>query len=185
MSPTLRYLVKVNRCSWYLLTRIQLKTLEEDSDSFTFASFAVEDAWFLGNLLRTRLLPLAAEGQPALINISLANNGQTVFQCVTGTGITPDHETWVARKRNAVLRWTRSTYYLNRQFQGDEAGFKRVYQLSEEQANRYAIHGGAIPIRVQGVEGIVAVVIVSGLTQEQDHGVVADVIKSNWDPVEN
>jgi uncharacterized protein (UPF0303 family) len=107
-----------------------------------------------------------------------------VFQCVTGPGITPDHETWVQRKRNAVQRWTRSTYRLNLQFGGDEARFKSIFQLSEEQANSYAIHGGAVPIRVPGVEGIVAIVIVSGLAQEEDHGVIADVIKSNWEEVE-
>jgi len=148
------------------------------------SSFTAEDAWILGNLLRARLLPHAAHGQSALISISLANSGQTVFQCVTGPGITPDHETWVQRKRNAVMRWTRSTYRLNLQFGGDEARFKRIFQLSEEQANSYAIHGGAVPIRVPGVEGIVAIVIVSGLAQEEDHGVIADVIKSNWEEIE-
>lgn len=107
-----------------------------------------------------------------------------MFQCVTGPGITPDHETWVQRKRNAVLRWTRSTYRLNLQFGGDEAKFKNIFQLSDEQANSYAIHGGAVPIRVPGVDGIVAIVIVSGLAQEEDHGVIADVIKSNWEEVE-
>ena len=84
------------------------------------------------------------------------------------------------RKRNAVLRWGHSTYYMGRQYDHDEARLKRVFQLSEDQASSYAIHGGAIPIRVRGVEGIIAVVIVSGLKQEEDHGVIAEVIKQNW-----
>ncbi|KAK0648337.1 hypothetical protein B0T16DRAFT_455821 [Cercophora newfieldiana] len=158
-----------------------LETLKTDGDSFTLNSFTTDDAWDLGHLLHARLKPFAARGRPALISISLANSGQVVFQCVTGSGITPDHETWVRRKRNAVLRWTRSTWHLSLEFRQDEQAFKKVFQLSEEQASQYAIHGGAVPIRVHGVEGIVAVVIVSGLKQEEDHGVIVDVIKQNWE----
>lgn len=43
-----------------------------------------------------------------------------------------------------------------------------------ERAGEYAIHGGAVPVRVEGVEGVVAVVVVSGLRQEEDHMVVVE-----------
>lgn len=81
---------------------------------------------------------------------------------------------------------------------------KRSWDESQ-QAEKYAIHGGGVPsksiplvmvvphfprgveslihiiiVRVRGVEGIVAVVIVSGLKQHEDHGVIVDVINSNW-----
>lgn len=36
-------------------------------------------------------------------------------------------------------------------------------------------------VRVAGAEGIVAVVVVSGLQQHEDHGVIVDVINSNWE----
>ncbi len=64
---------------------------------------------------------------------------------------------------------------------GDEALFAAKNGLGPEAAGEYAIHGGGVPIRVAGVEGIVAVVVVSGLKQEEDHGVVADVIRANWE----
>lgn len=32
------------------------------------------------------------------------------------------------------------------------------------------------PIRVRGVEGVVAVVVVSGLKQEQDHGIIVQTV---------
>jgi len=35
---------------------------------------------------------------------------------------------------------------------------------------KFVAKGGGVPIRVKGVDGIVAVICVSGLTQEQDHG---------------
>jgi uncharacterized protein (UPF0303 family) len=66
-------------------------------------------------------------------------------------------------------------------YDGDEAAFKAKFGMSEEAAARYAIHGGAVPIRVKGVEGVVAVVVVSGLKQHEDHGVIAEVIKENWE----
>jgi len=160
---------------------VQLEVLKTDGDSFVFSSFTTDDAWELGHLLHARLSPLVAQGKPTLISISLANSGQVLFQCVTGPGITPDHENWAQRKRNAVLRWGHSTWHLSLQFKHDEDEFRRVFQLSQEQANRYAIHGGAVPIQVQRVEGTVAIVIVSGLEQQEDHGVIVDVIKQNWE----
>jgi uncharacterized protein (UPF0303 family) len=62
-----------------------------------------------------------------------------------------------------------------------EAAFVKKYALASANggavADEYAIHGGGYPIRVRGVEGVVAVVVVSGLKQEDDHQVVAETIK--------
>lgn len=62
-----------------------------------------------------------------------------------------------------------------------ESAFVKKYALVSANggavADEYAIHGGGYPIRVRGVEGIVAVVVVSGLKQEDDHQVVAETIK--------
>lgn len=41
----------------------------------------------------------------------------------------------------------------------------------------YACHGGGFPVRVKNVEGIVGVIVVSGLKQEDDHGVIVDAIQ--------
>jgi uncharacterized protein (UPF0303 family) len=62
-----------------------------------------------------------------------------------------------------------------------EAAFVKKYSLASANggavADEYAIHGGGYPVRVRGVEGIVAVVVVSGLKQEDDHAVVAETVK--------
>ncbi|OTA58344.1 hypothetical protein K449DRAFT_385748 [Hypoxylon sp. EC38] len=149
-------------------------------DSFLLESFTVEDAWELGHLLYARLLPFSAQ-KPTLISISLANSGQVLFQCAVGSGTAPDNEIWVQRKRNTVLRFGTSTWFQHCKYAGDEEAFKAKFGMSPEQAEKYAIHGGAVPIRVKGVEGIVAVVVVSGLKQHEDHGVIVDVINSNWE----
>ena len=59
---------------------------------------------------------------------------------------------------------------------GDEKAFAAKYGLGEK-GSEYAIHGGGIPIKVKGVEGVVAVVIVSGLKQEEDHEVIVETIE--------
>ena len=53
--------------------------------------------------------------------------------------------------------------------------FAEKYMLGEN-AGQYAIHGGGVPVRVKGVEGIVGVVVVSGLKQHEDHAVVVEGI---------
>ena len=82
-----------------------------------------------------------------------------------------------------MLRFGCSTWLLGRKFGGDEEKFRKVFAMSEAQGGEYAIHGGGVPIRVKGVEGVVAIVIVSGLKQSEDHGVIVDVIRENWELV--
>ena len=64
------------------------------------------------------------------------------------------------RKGNAVV-------------ENKEKTFAEKYMLGEK-AGQYAIHGGGVPIRVRGVEGVVGVVVVSGLKQHEDHAVVVE-----------
>lgn len=62
-----------------------------------------------------------------------------------------------------------------------ESAFVKKYALASANggavADEYAIHGGGYPVRVKGVEGVVAVVVVSGLKQEDDHQVVAETVR--------
>lgn len=158
--------------------------MKQDCDSFVFDSFTASDAWELGHLLYARLLPFSRAQKPTLISISLANSSQVLFQCAVGSGTLPDNDIWVQRKRNTVLRFGTSSWFQHCKYNGDEDKFRAKFGLSREEGGRYAIHGGAVPIRVAGVEGVVAVVVVSGLKQHEDHGVIIDVINSNWSPVD-
>lgn len=151
-----------------------------EGGGFTFASFTVEDALELGQLLHARLHPFATAGRPTVISISLANSTQVLYHIVTGPGTSPDNESWVRRKRASVLRFGVSTWALHHKYKGDEAAFAAKFALGPEQAGAYAIHGGGVPIRVKGVEGVVAVVVVSGLKQHEDHGIISEVIHANW-----
>ncbi|PTB65534.1 hypothetical protein BBK36DRAFT_1169247 [Trichoderma citrinoviride] len=150
------------------------------AEGFTLSSFTAEDAVELGNLLYARLLPFARQGRATLISISNGAGSQTLYQVATGAGVTPDNESWVRRKRAAVLRFGVSSWYLGQKYAGNEAAFAAKFGLGPSEAGEYAIHGGAVPIRVQGVAGVVGVVVVSGLKQFEDHGVIAEVIRENW-----
>ncbi|KAH6668183.1 hypothetical protein B0J14DRAFT_600013 [Halenospora varia] len=153
-----------------------LESISRLDASLVFEHFTTEDAWALGSALRNRLLPIPT---PVVINISLANQNQTLFHTCTHSGVMPDNDSWVARKRKTVLRWGVSTWYMHCKFDGDEFAFRDKYGLGNS-AGEYAIHGGGVPIRVTGVEGVVAVVVVSGLKQHEDHGVIVEVIKEMY-----
>ncbi|KAI9644374.1 hypothetical protein NHQ30_007731 [Ciborinia camelliae] len=150
-----------------------LESIARIDSSLIFEHFTTTDAWVLGSALRERLLP---HPTPVVISISLSNANQVLFHCCTHSGTMPDNDSWVSRKRKTVLRWGVSTWYMWCKFEGDESAFARKYGLGNE-AGEYAIHGGGVPIRVTGVEGVVACVVVSGLKQWEDHGVIVEVIR--------
>jgi uncharacterized protein (UPF0303 family) len=100
----------------------------------------------LGHLLYARLLPFSvAENRPTVISIALANSTHVLFQAAVGAGTLPDNDLWVTRKRNTVLRFSASSWFLHCKFGGDEEVFRKKFGMSEDQAGSYAIHGGAVP----------------------------------------
>ncbi|KAF5387300.1 hypothetical protein D9757_005756 [Collybiopsis confluens] len=152
-----------------------LATIEKIEEELTFPSFTADTAWELGNALRLRLLDFPV---PAVISISLANSNQLLFHSVSRPGTQADNDTWVARKRATVLRWGRSTWYMHNKMEADEAFFAKKYMLGET-AGTYAIHGGGFPIRVKSVEGVIGVIVVSGLKQTQDHQIIVEAIEKH------
>ncbi|KAM0691072.1 hypothetical protein Q7P36_009843 [Cladosporium allicinum] len=138
----------------------ELDELDRIDSTLVFPTFTSDTAWTLGNLLRARLLPPPPARRNrhhprAKLPLRLqSNNAQRHHARQRLMGISE------ARDRPA----------------GDEGAFARKFGMGPEQAGGYAIHGGGWPVRVKGVEGVVAVVVVSGLKQEQDHGVVVQCV---------
>lgn len=77
------------------------------------------------------------------------------------------------------MRFGVPSYALHVKYGGDEVKFRTTFGMGAEEAGAYAIHGGAVPIKIKGVEAIVAVVVVSGLKQDEDHGVIVEVL-GDW-----
>jgi uncharacterized protein (UPF0303 family) len=155
-----------------------LTAISQIDSSILFPSFTVDDAWTLGCLLRSRLLTIPGS---TVISITLANN-TPLFYTAVRSGITPDNTAWVQRKSATVLRFGCSTWYMHNKFQGDEKAFAEKYCLLDK-AKEFAIHGGGFPVRVKGVEGVVAVIVVSGLKQQQDHQVIVQTCRDFLDGV--
>ncbi|KAL2012277.1 hypothetical protein VTN00DRAFT_4995 [Thermoascus crustaceus] len=172
------------------LTDPSLLAAHESSPSAIFPSFTTTTAWSLGLALRSRILSLpASQRKPALISIALATGGEphVIFQCATESGTVPDNEVWVRRKRNTVLRFGMSSWLMRRKMIDAvgvgclEEEFAKKYALPSSNggsvADDYAIHGGGFPVRVKGVDGVVGVIVVSGLKQEHDHQAIVEVVK--------
>lgn len=149
----------------------QKATLLKLESSLIFPVFTSDTAYVLGTRLRSRIRSLDYAG--ALISISLAS-GQPLYLSTSGPYTLPDNSVWIARKTATVLRFGISSYAMGRELDGDEQKFQKKYMLGEK-AGEFAIHGGAVPVRVQGMgKFVVATVSVSGLAQAQDHMVVVE-----------
>ncbi|KAI0687360.1 hypothetical protein C8Q76DRAFT_803657 [Earliella scabrosa] len=153
---------------------VSLDEIAAQEQRCIFPRFTADDAWELGTRLRARLQ--RASPKPAVVNITLAAHAQLLFHCTTGRGTTADNDTWVARKRAAVLRWGTSTWFMHNKYGGNEDKFRAKFMLGDR-AGDYAIHGGGCPVRVKDVEGVVGVIVVSGLSMQEDHEVIVEVIE--------
>ncbi|KAI0772560.1 hypothetical protein BD413DRAFT_612700 [Trametes elegans] len=151
-----------------------LAALTAQEERCVLPHFTADTAWELGSRLRARLR--RASPKPAVVNITHANSGQLLFHCASARGTQADNDTWVARKRAAVLRWGTSTLFLHHKYGGDEGAFRAKFMLGER-AGEYAIHGGGFPVRVRDVEGVVGVIVVSGLSMREDHEVIVEVLE--------
>lgn len=172
-------------------TQIRELAAEESSAAVIFPSFTSTTAWSLGLALRDRILSLPADQRkPALISISLTGGSEphVIFQCATEPGTVADNEVWVRRKRNTVLRWGVSSWLMRNKMLAStglsasevEEAFVKKFALKSSSggaADDFAIHGGAFPVRVRSVDGVVGVIVVSGLKQEHDHQVVLEVVR--------
>jgi uncharacterized protein (UPF0303 family) len=108
-----------------------------------------------------------------MIYLALANSSQLLFFASSGPGTFPDNMLWVKRKEAVVLRWGRSTVRMGLWLQ--EMGI--TLELFGNDSSMYSVLGGGFPVTVKGVEGVVGVIVVSGLAPEDDHAVIVDGIQ--------
>jgi len=156
-----------------------LETIVSTQSSLLLPHFTSDDAFTLGCQLRSRLTP---NPLPLVIGIlspssPSSSTPRTLFYTCTHPGTVPDNDIWVQRKAATVFRFGVPTWQMHVKFAGNEKDFAAKYGIGPNEVGKYAIHGGGVPIRVKGVEGVVAVVIVSGLKQDEDHAVVVEGIQ--------
>ncbi|MGF1703463.1 heme-degrading domain-containing protein [Photobacterium makurazakiensis] len=132
-----------------------------------FNQFNHNVAWELGvSLKRT------AESLSASVTIEVYAFERVLFSYAM-SGTSSDNQDWVKRKRQSVIRFGHSSYYLGQYNILKQREFESQQHID---ATQYCAHGGAFPIRIKG-NGLVGVVTVSGLPQKDDHNLVVTVLR--------
>ena len=137
-------------------TEALLRRLQDEEDRLVLDRFTRNDAWRLGRSITEIALE---QGHPVVIDIRRPD--LILFRAALD-GCTPDQQVWAERKAAVVLRMEHSSALVAARLAGvDTAALGWL-------DHRYALTGGAIPIRVRGV-GVVAALAVSGLSSDDDH----------------
>jgi uncharacterized protein (UPF0303 family) len=119
-------------------------------------AFNSSTVWELGSTLRA-LASKEHPDQSACISITHANS-TPLFVTHTTDAISPAYLSEMDAIRNTVKRWDISTWRRHRLLTLGEHSATDVSKSQE-----YSTKGGGWPIRVKGVVGIVAIVVVIGL----------------------
>lgn len=133
-----------------------IRRLQDEEDRLVLDRFTRNDAWRLGSSITKIALE---QGHPVVIDIRRPD--LILFRAALD-GCAPDQQVWAERKAAVVLRMERSSALVEARLAGVDTA--AIGWLD----HRYALTGGAIPIRVRGV-GVVAALAVSGLSSEEDH----------------
>jgi len=145
-----------------------LDELLNQEEQLQFNCFNHETAWALGSLIK-----LNAEKAKASVAIEIHAFGQTLFSYAM-TGTYPDHQQWLQRKKQTVLRFGHSSLYSG---EYNRLRNRELEKMPHIDANVYASHGGAFPIIIRN-SSIVGVAAVSGLPQLEDHNLVINSLES-------
>jgi uncharacterized protein (UPF0303 family) len=148
---------------------VDLAFLLAEEHRLRLPGFDADTAWTLGQLLVSMARD---DGLP--VTVAVSHGEQLMFHAAL-PGTIPDQADWISRKRATVHRFGHSSYYVGRSY--TDAG-KRFEDVSHLDHSRYAAHGGAFPVNVVGV-GLVGVIAVSGLPQDQDHALAVRALEGH------
>jgi uncharacterized protein (UPF0303 family) len=143
------------------------RDLESEAATLVLTAFDEATAFRLGGILGAMAL---AEALPVVIDIRTPD--RTLYHAAL-PGSAPLNALWARRKSSTALRFHESSLLVgirNRE-KGETLAKHGLDPLD------HADHGGAVPIRVQGV-GVVAVATVSGLPQLEDHRLVVRALRA-------
>jgi uncharacterized protein (UPF0303 family) len=151
-----------------LMTDELIAELEAQERDLVFTRFDNDDAWKLGSAL-----VILAQGRGLPIAIDIRRGTQQLFHAALPGSVT-DNDSWIERKVRVVERYGVSSFLFGRRLAA--RGVELGAGLGVDPAH-YAPAGGAFPVRVRDV-GVVGVVTVSGLPQEDDHALVVEAIRA-------
>jgi len=148
---------------------VDLPFLLAEEDRLRLDRFDADVAWALGH----RLVELArADGLS--VTVAVSHGEQLMFHAAL-PGTVADQADWIRRKTATVYRFGHSSYYVGRSYAHRGAHFEDEHHLDH---GRYAAHGGGFPVNVVGT-GLVGVLAVSGLPQDQDHALAVRALEAH------
>lgn len=146
----------------------QMEALLEQEQRLQYRQFDHDAAWALGCELRQ-----LAHQQAAPVAIEVFAFGQILFSCaLPGSFIT--NQQWIERKRNTVLEYGHSSYYMGCYNRNKGRVFE---QQPHVDPHRYCASGGAFPLRIMG-SGLIGAVAMSGLAEQDDHGLLVSALET-------
>ena len=152
--------------------------MSETTGGFSSAELAREDeALLLPSLSQAEAIELGeiavqfGRERNLTIAVEVRLLDWTVFRASL-PGSTPENDRWIARKSRVVMATHKSTLY--ERVLAEEQGIN-WYEANGLSEDTHAIHGGAIPLNVKGLD-FIGILIISGLPQVQDHLFGVDVI---------
>ncbi|KAF8447249.1 hypothetical protein L210DRAFT_3525365 [Boletus edulis BED1] len=161
------------------MSSLTIDSIKAQEDACVLPAFDSDVAFTLGTIIRAQCQ--RNHTRPAVVYIAHANSSQLLFFAASRPGTLPDNMHWVKRKEEVVLRWGTSTIRMRMQLEQTLPGTTTQQALKDKfevtDPSVYACHGGGFPVRVKNVEGVAGVIVVSGLKQEDDHGVIVDGIQ--------
>lgn len=147
--------------------KTELELVAEQERVLRFEHFNNDTAWSIGSRLRNDALARKA-GMTFEIQVA----GRTLFLGTTNDA-KGEHADWIRRKRNVVMKFARSSYWMSLELELKgktmEARHEGLFYTD------YAMHGGGFPIVVNGT-GLIGTIIASGLHQRVDHAMVVDAM---------
>lgn len=144
-----------------------IEELEAEAAGLVLPAFDETSALRLGGILVDFAL---AESLAVVIDIRTAD--RTLFHAAL-PGAAPLNDLWALRKSNTALMFQFSSLLVGLRNRAKGQTLERDGLSPADHAD----HGGAVPIRVNGV-GVVAVATVSGLPQVEDHKLVVRGIRA-------
>ena len=145
-----------------------LKTLLQQEQELQFTSFNETTAWQLGTQMVEHAM---REKLPITIDIT---RGQQQLFHYSLPGTAADNDEWVKRKVRLVNRFGHSSFYMGQMLKHKGKTIEQSYLIAESE---FAAHGGCFPIIVKGT-GMIGMITVSGLPQEEDHKFVVESIRA-------
>jgi uncharacterized protein (UPF0303 family) len=144
----------------------ELKTITLQEDKLQFERFDATTAFDIGTRIKE-----FAEKRNVAVTIDVQLHGWPLFYFAM-PGTTPNNADWIRRKRNLVMRFHKSSYAIGLQLKQQKITLVERYGVNP---GDYVAAGGGFPIKLRGT-GCVGTITVSGLSQKEDHQLVAEAL---------